>query len=126
MKRGKKILLALLCVIPMVISAIPASAMEHSCIAIEKPGTREYQSYEDAGNGHYHLYRARAYCQTCERDMGYTNGKEWEGHTQAYYEDLGHVGLRTHRFKLCCGECSGGQVISIICDVNETGRHNTP
>lgn len=121
-----------MCMASVVASVVPVSATERANhVHVWGPTVTETTSgfYYVDDTCHKQDYQLVQYCQdskTCGGKKVISKGQNSGGHSWSSADDLGHRGLDQHAFRLRCGVCSGSKDVSIICNYNATGRHNTP
>lgn len=130
MNRKRKIVLAVMCALSMVMHTLPVSAAEvtvaqcdHDYISLSSTPLDRYHPKDDYY--HWHAYEATYQCLICKYiDVRIETRAESHNWKQSY-DDLGCNG-GVHRYRLTCSNCPGTAEISIICDGKISGKHITP
>lgn len=131
MNRKRKIVLAVMCALSMMmhtftVSAAEGTAAQHSHVeGVIKIEYLEWYTHKD-GSSHWRDCRITYGCQDedCKAVTKVEMTKVTESHSWEWFDDLGCQGA--HRYRLKCGKCGGTTEISIICDGNISGKHITP
>lgn len=131
----KKAILAMVCAVSMMASMIPVSAEEvaigranHVHVWGDKQEIDEpYISISDTQHEKRHktVKRCQDYA-TCRGELVLDSWSDVGSHRWLNAYDRGHKGESEHAFQLECSICHGGPEIRILCEYNQTGRHNTP
>ena len=130
LKKYKKMIMALVCVIAIMVQAVPAyAAVNKVCDGgcVKEVLWETSKTYSSTGGiTHKVTWTRETECLIC-----HTRRTElmvqYEGCNWVKYTDLGHQSGQSHRYRLICGTCGGGYETTITtCEAERTGRHATP